>query len=114
MFTGLVEEKGTIRSRGGGAEGARIAVRCALGKAEPLVLGESISVSGCCLSVVAMDAGGFEVDASAETLAKEQTREKSEARGDDAFKNCTAEVERRDYDCAMRAATPDSLEKCLE
>lgn len=53
-------------------------------------------------------------DASAETLAEEQTREKSEARGDDAFKNCTAEVERRDYDCAMRAATPDALEKCLE
>jgi riboflavin synthase len=70
VFTGLVEEKGTVGSRTGGAAGARIAVRCALGEKEPLVLGESISVSGCCLSVVAMDGAGFEVDASAETLAR--------------------------------------------
>ena len=53
-------------------------------------------------------------DASADQLAAERTREKSEARGDDAFKNCTAEVQRAELDCALRATTPDAVEKCLE
>ena len=53
-------------------------------------------------------------DASAETIASERTREKSEAHGDEVFKNCAAEVDLRDYDCAMKAATPEALEKCLE
>ena len=53
-------------------------------------------------------------DASAETIANERTREKSEAHGDEVFKNCAAEVEPSDYDCAMKAATPAALEKCLE
>jgi riboflavin synthase len=70
VFTGLVEEKGTILRREARGPGARLAVRCVLGRAEPLVMGESISVGGCCLSVVAFDDAGFEVDASAETLAK--------------------------------------------
>jgi hypothetical protein len=54
------------------------------------------------------------VDASAETLATERTREKSEAHGDEVFKNCAAEVDPHDYDCAMKAETPEALEKCLE
>ncbi len=53
-------------------------------------------------------------DASAETVASERAREKSEAHGDDAFKNCAVEVEPDDYECAMKAKTPDALEKCLE
>ena len=53
-------------------------------------------------------------DASAETIASERAREKSEAHGDDVFKNCSSEIEPADYDCAMKATTPDALEKCLE
>lgn len=53
-------------------------------------------------------------DASAETIAKERAREKNEAHGDDAFKNCTSEVQPADYDCAMKATSADALEKCLE
>ncbi len=53
-------------------------------------------------------------DASAETIAAERAREKSEAHGDDAFRNCASEVEPDDYECAMKAKTPDALEKCLE
>jgi hypothetical protein len=53
-------------------------------------------------------------DASAETIATERAREKSEAHGDEAFKNCAAEVDPEDYACAMKAKTPDALEKCLE
>ena len=41
-------------------------------------------------------------------------REKSEARGDDAFKNCSSEVSRAEFDCAMQAPTADAFEKCLE
>jgi hypothetical protein len=53
-------------------------------------------------------------DASAEQIRAEQEREKAEARGDDAFKNCSSEVSQAEFDCAMRAATADAFEKCLE
>jgi hypothetical protein len=53
-------------------------------------------------------------DASAAVVKTEQEREKSEARGDDAFKNCSSEVSRAEFDCAMRAPTADAFEKCLE
>ncbi|HEY1959484.1 MAG TPA: hypothetical protein VGH28_27925 [Polyangiaceae bacterium] len=53
-------------------------------------------------------------DASAETIASERAREKSEAHGDDVFKNCASEIEPVDYDCAMKSTTPEALEKCLE
>jgi hypothetical protein len=53
-------------------------------------------------------------DASAAQIQAEQGREKSAARGDDAFKNCSSEVSQAEFDCAMRASTPDAFEKCLE
>lgn len=77
MFTGLVEETGqlaarTPKGRSGltpqaGAPGARLAIRCGLGKLE---LGESVSVDGVCLTVDAITKDGFEADASSETLAR--------------------------------------------
>jgi hypothetical protein len=53
-------------------------------------------------------------DASGADIQKEQQHEKSEARGDDSFKNCSSEVSQAEFECAMRAATPDTFEKCLE
>jgi hypothetical protein len=53
-------------------------------------------------------------DASPGDIDAEQRREKNEARGDDAFKNCRSEVSRAEFQCAMRAATADAFEKCLE
>ena len=53
-------------------------------------------------------------DASAGTVKAEQDREKAEARGDDAFKNCPSEVSRAELDCAMAAPSADAFEKCLE
>ena len=53
-------------------------------------------------------------DATPEQLKAEQARERDEARSDDDFKNCTAELSTEDYACAMKAATADALEKCLE
>jgi riboflavin synthase len=67
MFTGLVELKGTLTRRTRRGPGFRLAVDAALG---PLELGESISVSGACLTVVTSDGHGFEADVSLETAQK--------------------------------------------
>jgi prophage tail gpP-like protein len=53
-------------------------------------------------------------DASADQLRAERERERSEARADDAFKNCSSEVSRAELDCAMRAPNASAFEKCLE
>ncbi len=70
MFTGLVEAVGSLASTAprGGDSRLRIALGAPLA-GEPLALGESIAVSGVCLTVVAFDALGFEVDVSNETLS---------------------------------------------
>jgi riboflavin synthase len=70
VFTGLVESSGTLAKRDPRGDGARIEIRCELGATEPLVLGESISVDGCCLSVVSISPNGFDLDASSETLSR--------------------------------------------
>jgi hypothetical protein len=53
-------------------------------------------------------------DASTDQVKAERDREKIEARGDDAFKNCSSQVSQAEFDCAMKAPTPDTFEKCLE
>jgi hypothetical protein len=53
-------------------------------------------------------------DASAPEIDAERQREKSEARGDDAVKNCSSEVSQAEFDCAMRSPNADAFEKCLE
>lgn len=75
MFTGLVEEVGHIVAKTGRGGEARLRIGCRMGVGRdapggPLVLGESIAVSGACLTVVAIHDDGFEIDASAETLAR--------------------------------------------
>jgi riboflavin synthase len=67
MFTGLVELKGNLARRTRRGPGYRLAVEGALGA---LALGESISVSGACLTVVSSDAHGFEADVSLETAER--------------------------------------------
>ncbi len=53
-------------------------------------------------------------DAAAGQIEAERTRERSEARGDDAFKNCSSEVSRAEFECAMKAGGPEAFLKCLE
>ncbi len=53
-------------------------------------------------------------DAGAEAYAAERTRERGEAKNDDAFKNCVSEVQREEHACAMKASSSDALVKCLE
>jgi riboflavin synthase len=73
MFTGIVEEVGVITrvSDHGGDVRVRIAARNVL---PDLALGDSVAVSGCCLTVVQHDAEGFEVELTQETLAKTAPR----------------------------------------
>ncbi len=71
MFTGLIEDVGTIASiaaaRGG--QGSRVVVQTRLPQAD-LALGASVAVDGACLTVVESGGGRFTADASAETLAR--------------------------------------------
>jgi riboflavin synthase len=77
MFTGIVEEIGRVvwaRDTGGG-DGGEVRVRVAAERVlDDLDVGASIAVSGCCLTVVAHDADGFEVELSHETIAKTAPR----------------------------------------
>jgi riboflavin synthase len=71
MFSGIVEETGRIakiEERAGGA-GRRlwIAARHVL---EDARVGDSIAVSGCCLTAVAVEPGRFAVEAVPETLSR--------------------------------------------
>lgn len=67
MFTGIVEEVSAIVSRTPRGPGARLVVECSF---EALALGESICVSGVCLTVDAIVGKSFHADASAETLQR--------------------------------------------
>lgn len=53
-------------------------------------------------------------DAGPEVIAAERARERAEAKSDDAFKNCTSEVQVDELACAMNAATSEAMIKCLE
>ena len=68
MFTGLIEEVGVLTSRvaHGDGERFRISARTVL---EGTGLGDSISVSGACLTVVELHEDGFVADVMAETLS---------------------------------------------
>ncbi len=65
MFTGIIEELGTFSGRREAT--LRINAHAIL---EGMALGDSISVSGCCLTVVEWGDGWWEADVSAETLAR--------------------------------------------
>ncbi|MDW3217668.1 MAG: riboflavin synthase [Acidimicrobiales bacterium] len=67
MFTGLVEEVGTVRSVTPVAEGAKVVIDAAV-VLEDAVIGSSIAVNGCCLTVVEIDGSGWTADAVPETL----------------------------------------------
>ena len=69
MFTGIIEEIGTVRRIERGAAGARltIAAKTVLGGTK---LGDSIATNGVCLTVVAMTADSFSADVMAESLRR--------------------------------------------
>ena len=69
MFTGIIEGVGLLaRSENRGGD-ARLSIEVGSLSFADARLGESVSVNGVCLTVVAFDANSFEADASNETLA---------------------------------------------
>jgi riboflavin synthase len=72
VFTGIVQEIGHIRSAetraGASSRDRRVAIGCGPALRARLELGASVAVDGVCLTVAALDAGGFEADVSGETL----------------------------------------------
>ncbi len=69
MFTGLVEELGSVQAVESRPDGRRfwIAARVVL---EDARVGDSLACSGCCLTAVAVEPGRFAVEAVPETLAR--------------------------------------------
>jgi riboflavin synthase len=68
MFTGLIEDLGTLRQLRRESAKVQLTVATRIPMAE-LVLGESIAVNGICLTVVAFGGGTFTADVSPESLA---------------------------------------------
>ncbi|HXV20015.1 MAG TPA: riboflavin synthase [Desulfuromonadales bacterium] len=67
MFTGLIEDLGTVRELRRESNLVRLTVGTAIPATE-LHLGDSVAVNGICLTVVAIGNGSFTADVSPETL----------------------------------------------
>lgn len=67
MFTGLIQDVGTIESVDAGSDGTQLRVATSLGA--EIAPGDSVAVNGVCLTATAADAAGFEIEAMNQTLA---------------------------------------------
>ena len=67
MFTGIVEELGTVRAAVANAGGVRLDLACTEVIADARI-GDSIAVNGCCLTVVELGEGHWCADAQIETI----------------------------------------------
>lgn len=78
MFTGIIEAAGKIESLERGEAGGKVHIR--LTDASKIVstmkIGDSIAVSGCCLTIVELEKKGFFADLSGETLRRTSFGEK--------------------------------------
>jgi riboflavin synthase len=66
VFTGLIEDLGTVESIERTGDGAKLRISSRL--SGELALGDSIAVNGCCLTATAVDGGSFETEAMNQTL----------------------------------------------
>ena len=69
MFTGLIEEMGTLRAVRRGAHSSVLSVG-AKEILDDLKVGDSVAVNGVCLTATTVDAGGFTADVMHETLRR--------------------------------------------
>jgi riboflavin synthase len=67
MFTGLIEDIGTVESIDSGDEGARLRIASQL--AAEITEGDSVAVNGVCLTATMIDASSFETEAMNQTLS---------------------------------------------
>jgi riboflavin synthase len=75
VFTGIVEEKGTVRESWRREE--ILVVRLGASRVlEGLVSGSSIAVNGCCLTAVEVEPDGFTCELTPETLARTAFQER--------------------------------------
>jgi riboflavin synthase len=66
VFTGLIEDVGTVQSLDRTGDGARLRIPTQL--ASEIAEGDSVAVNGCCLTATAVDADGFETEVMNQTL----------------------------------------------
>jgi riboflavin synthase alpha subunit len=69
VFTGIVREVGRVAVVEGGEDGVRLVVEAA-GAAASAAPGDSVSIGGACLTVVAVDGSSLAFDAVPETLRR--------------------------------------------
>jgi riboflavin synthase len=69
MFSGIVASVGHIERAIPAGDGVRLRIAARGLGMDDVQVGDSIAVQGVCLTVVALDAGGFEADVSKATLA---------------------------------------------
>jgi riboflavin synthase len=69
VFTGIVRERGRVASVEGDGNGIRIRLDAPL-TAEEVAIGDSVSLNGCCLTVVETVNGTLAFDAVPETLSR--------------------------------------------
>ena len=78
MFSGIIESKGSIKSIEFDQDSARVTINAGGLSMDDVGLGDSICVSGACLTVVSFDETSFSVDVSQETLKLTTLGDKSE------------------------------------
>jgi riboflavin synthase len=78
VFTGLVQDLGTVTAVDATADGVRLAVRTAL--AGELALGDSVAVNGVCLTATDVSDGQFSADVMQETLRRSSLADAGEGR----------------------------------
>jgi riboflavin synthase len=66
VFTGLIQDVGTVETLRSEDDGARLRIATSL--APEIALGDSVAVDGVCLTATTADAGGFETEAMNQTL----------------------------------------------
>ena len=69
MFTGLIEAQGNITRVTPLGRGVRLRIESSCFPLDEVAIGDSIAVSGVCLTVVELNQSGFEMEVSEETLA---------------------------------------------
>jgi riboflavin synthase len=69
VFTGIVEELGTVRHVGPTKSGSRLEIACSR-VLERLSVDDSVNVAGACLTVIERDDRGFATDIVPETIAR--------------------------------------------
>jgi riboflavin synthase len=67
MFTGLIQDVGEVESIEAGSDGSRLRIATLLGA--QISSGDSVAVSGVCLTAASADPAGFEAEAMNQTLA---------------------------------------------